>query len=106
MSLLWSDAGTQAPAVTTMSTARQVVVHGDVQGVFFRESCRREAEAAGLTGWVCNHADGTVRAHFEGPAEAVRRLVDWARRGPSAAVVERVDERDVAAEGGSTFDVR
>ena len=89
-----------------MSTAREVVVHGEVQGVLFRESCRREAEAAGVTGWVYNHADGTVRAHFEGTAEAVRRLVEWAHRGPSAAVVERVDEREVATEGCSTFEVR
>jgi acylphosphatase len=89
-----------------MSTACEVVVRGEVQGVFFRESCRREAEAAGVTGWVCNHADGTVRAHFEGPPEAVRRMVDWAHRGPGAAVVERVDEREAPAEGGSSFQVR
>jgi acylphosphatase len=89
-----------------MSTACEVVVHGEVQGVLFRESCRREAEAAGVTGWVCNHVDGTVRAHFEGPPEAVRRMVDWAHRGPRAAVVERVDEREAPVEGGSTFQVR
>ena len=83
-----------------------IVVRGRVQGVFFRESCRREAEAAGVTGWVYNHADGTVRAHFEGSPEAVRRMVAWAHRGPAAAVVERVDEREAPAEGGSTFDVR
>jgi acylphosphatase len=89
-----------------MSTACEVVVHGEVQGVFFRESCRREAEAAGVTGWVLNHADGTVRAHFEGSAEAVRRMVAWAHHGPRAAVVERVDEREAAAVGGSSFEVR
>ena len=81
-------------------------MHGEVQGVFFRESCRREAEAAGVTGWVRNHADGTVRAHFEGSPEAVRRMVAWTQHGPAAAVVEQVDEREAAEEGGSTFQVR
>jgi acylphosphatase len=89
-----------------MSTACQVVVHGRVQGVFYRESCRREAEAAGVTGWVTNEPDGTVLAHFEGAADAVARMVAWARRGPGTARVERVDEREAAAEGGSTFEVR
>jgi len=89
-----------------MSTACEVVVHGRVQGVFYRESCRREAEAAGVTGWVSNEPDGTVRARFEGAADAVDRMVAWARRGPRSAHVERVDEREVAPEGGSTFEVR
>jgi len=89
-----------------MSTASEVVVHGRVQGVFYRESCRREAEAAGVTGWVTNEPDGTVRAHFEGAADAVERMVAWARRGPGTARVERLDEREAAPERGSTFEVR
>jgi len=88
------------------NAARDVVVHGDVQGVFFRESCRREAEALGVTGWVTNQADGTVRAHFEGPADGVERMVAWSRRGPSRAVVERVEERETGTEGASRFEVR
>jgi acylphosphatase len=86
--------------------AREVVVHGQVQGVFFRDSCRREAERAGVTGWVTNEPDGTVRARFEGSAPAVDRLVAWMHEGPSHAGVERVDVDDVPAEGLSRFEVR
>ena len=53
-----------------------------VQGVFFRDSCRTEANRRGVTGWVRNRDDGAVEAVFEGPPEDVRRLVDWAHTGP------------------------
>jgi len=55
---------------------RRVVVHGLVQGVFFRDTCRRLAEQYGVAGWVRNLPDGRVEAVFEGPADAVCRLVD------------------------------
>jgi acylphosphatase len=86
--------------------AREVVVHGRVQGVFFRDTCRSRAESAGVTGWVTNEPDGTVRAHFEGEPDAVERLVAWTRRGPRNADVQGVDVSDAAAEGLSRFDVR
>lgn len=73
---------------------RRVVLHGRVQGVFFRDTCRREARAAKVGGWVRNNPDGTVEAVFEGPEDVVRRMVDWSRRGPSTARVERVDVYD------------
>lgn len=86
--------------------AREVVVHGHVQGVFFRDSCRREAERAGVTGWVRNEPDGTVAARFEGPAPAVERLVAWCRQGPPRARVDRVEVREAATSGAaSSFDV-
>ncbi len=87
-------------------TAREVVVHGDVQGVFFRGSCRSEAASRGVAGWARNEYDGTVTAHFEGPAEAVEAMVAWARQGPGHAHVERVDVREVEPEGGTRFEVR
>jgi acylphosphatase len=73
-----------------------------VQGVFFRDTCRREATAAGVRGWVRNNPDGTVEAVFEGSEGAVRRMVEWSRRGPSPA---RVDKVDVYAEepGSESF---
>ena len=49
------------------TTARRVVVRGLVQGVFFRDTCRREAMGHDVVGWVSNEPDGTVHAHFEGP---------------------------------------
>jgi acylphosphatase len=70
---------------------RRVVVHGHVQGVFFRETTRRRAQAAGITGWVRNCPDGTVEAVFEGEREAVERLVEFCREGPRGARVDRVD---------------
>lgn len=86
--------------------ARRVVVHGQVQGVFFRDSTRREAERLGVAGWVTNRDDGTVEALFEGGADAVERLVAWCRDGPPHATVERVDVQDAAPEGLGGFAVR
>jgi acylphosphatase len=88
------------------SSARDVVVHGEVQGVGFRESCRAEAGSRGVTGWVRNEHDGTVRAHFEGAAEAVEAVVAWCRSGPAWARVERVDVTEAAVEGADRFQVR
>ena len=64
---------------------RRAVVHGRVQGVFFRDSCRQLAQAAGVAGSVRNEPDGTVAAVFEGDPDAVRRMVDWCRTGPPSA---------------------
>ena len=73
------------------AVTRRLVVHGRVQGVFYRESMRIEAERLGVTGWVCNRHDGTVEAVVHGPPEAVERLTQWAGRGPSDAEVSSVD---------------
>ena len=88
------------------SVRSRVVVHGYVQGVFFRDSTRRRASALGVAGWVCNRSDGTVEAVFEGPSDAVSAMVDWSRRGPRGADVERVDEREESPEGLTGFEVR
>ena len=85
---------------------RRVVVEGEVQGVFFRDSCRREAAAAGVAGWARNLGDGRVEVVAEGAPEAVERLVAWCRRGPSRAVVTAVHVRDEPAEGVRGFAVR
>ncbi len=68
-----------------------MVVRGRVQGVWFRESCRREATGAGVSGWVRNSADGSVEAVLEGPAAAVDRVVAWCRTGPPSARVDGVE---------------
>lgn len=70
---------------------RRMVARGRVQGVWFRESMRREAEALGVTGWVRNCADGSVEAVVQGSAAAVGALLEWARRGPEAAEVARLE---------------
>ena len=85
---------------------RRVVVHGFVQGVFFRDSLRRLAELNGVAGWVRNNRDGTVEAVLEGDPESVQRLVDYCRSGPRGAQVDRVDVYEEDAEGASGFSVR
>ncbi|TDO45380.1 acylphosphatase [Kribbella sp. VKM Ac-2527] len=78
-------------------------MHGLVQGVFFRDSCRREAQAAGVGGWVRNRPDGTVEALFEGPEDDVERMLDWVRHGPAYARVERVDVVEEPPSGHTGF---
>ena len=85
------------------SARRRVVAHGRVQGVFFRDSTRREAERRGVAGWARNTADGTVEAVFEGAADAVEAMVDFVRGGPGHASVSRVDVREEEPEGLSGF---
>jgi acylphosphatase len=84
----------------------RVVVHGRVQGVFFRDSTRRRAVELGVAGSVCNRSDGAVEAVFEGPPDAVARMVDWSRQGPRGAEVERVEEAEENPEGLTGFQVR
>jgi acylphosphatase len=85
---------------------RRVVVHGRVQGVFFRDSTRRLALEHGVSGFVRNTWEGTVEAVFEGPPEAVERLVEFSRHGPPGAAVERVEVFDEDEEGVAGFAVR
>jgi acylphosphatase len=85
---------------------RRVLVRGRVQGVWFRESCRREAAAVGVAGWVQNLPDGRVEACFEGPAPAVDRLVDWCRKGPRRAHVVGIETYEEAPAGVEGFAVR
>jgi acylphosphatase len=88
-------------------TRRRVIVHGHVQGVFFRESVRREAVAAGVAGWVRNNRDGTVEAVLEGADEAVAALVTLCRKGPRGARVDRVEVADEEEPEGLTgFSIR
>jgi acylphosphatase len=78
---------------------RRVVVRGDVQGVFFRDSTRKEAEARGVSGSVTNRADGAVEAVFEGSRDAVDAMVAFSREGPSRAQVEDVEVIEEEPEG-------
>ena len=88
------------------AVARRVVVSGRVQGVFFRDATRREAQRRGVAGWVRNCADGTVQAHFEGPEDAVGELVRWCREGPRHASVDDVGVERCEPEGLHGFRVR
>ncbi len=85
---------------------KRVLVSGTVQGVLFRESCRRLAAEQEVAGWVRNLPDGRVEAVFEGSPAAVERLVNWSRRGPARALVTMVAVDDQPAEGLTGFEVR
>ena len=85
---------------------RRVTVHGNVQGVFFRDSTQEEAERRGVSGWVTNRSDGSVEAVFEGDADAVAAMVAFCREGPSRADVTSVDEEREEPEGLDGFSVR
>ena len=82
---------------------RHVIVTGRVQGVWFRDSMRREAERLGLAGWVRNLPDGNVEAVFEGAADAVEQLTDWCYHGPPGARVVLVVPRDEPPQGLTGF---
>jgi acylphosphatase len=84
---------------------RRVVVHGFVQGVGFRFTVEREARSRGVSGWVRNRADGAVEAVFEGEPGDVEALVDFCRRGPRGAYVERAEVAQESAEGLADFRV-
>jgi acylphosphatase len=87
-------------------TRRRVVVHGFVQGVYFRDTARRQAVAKGVAGWVRNNRDGTVEAVFEGEPDAVEQLVAFCYDGPRGARVDRVDVFEETPEGVSGFAIR
>ena len=82
----------------------RLIIHGRVQGVFFRDSMRLEAGKLGITGWVRNCRDGTVKAVVQGDEESVGKILRWAQHGPELAQVEKID---VAPNDGtySTFEI-
>jgi acylphosphatase len=89
-----------------MTVRRRVQVEGRVQGVFFRDSCAREARGLGVFGWVRNRSDGGVEAVFEGAPDAVERMVAWCHHGPPRAVVTAVRAVEEAPEGDHWFRAR
>jgi acylphosphatase len=89
-----------------VTVRRRVVVHGFVQGVFFRDTVRRQALQRGVAGWVRNNRDGTVEADFEGDPDAVEALVAFCRNGPRGARVDQVEVSEEDVEGLAGFSVR
>ena len=78
---------------------KRLVIHGRVQGVFYRASTQEKAREIGVAGWVRNRPDGTVEAVVEGSPDAVTRLVEWCRKGPPHARVDEIDIRDETPQG-------
>lgn len=75
-----------------METRRvHLIIHGIVQGVFFRYETETQARKLGLTGWVRNRRDGSVEVVAEGPKDKLEKLVQWCHKGPPRARVDRVE---------------
>jgi acylphosphatase len=89
-----------------VTVRRRVIVSGRVQGVFFRDECRRAAHRERVSGWVTNRPDGRVEACFEGAPAAVARLVAWCHHGPHGANVTGVDVIEEEPLGGAGFVIR
>jgi acylphosphatase len=85
---------------------KHVVVHGRVQGVFFRDTTRRMAESRGVAGWVRNTPEGQVEAVFEGDDDAVEAMVAFAHEGPRGATVGHVEVADEEPQGLTGFQIR
>ena len=85
---------------------RRLRIEGRVQGVWFRESMRREAESLGVTGWVRNRLDGSVEAVVQGNPQAVAAIAAWARRGPDHSEVRRLEEFEEPGGAFTAFEKR
>lgn len=83
-----------------------MLVSGRVQGVFFRDECRRRAASEGVSGWIANRADGRVEAWFEGAPAAVDAMVAWCRQGPRRASVENIEVAPETPAGVDGFRIR
>lgn len=84
-------------------TARRIIVHGRVQGVFYRDWTVETADSLGLSGWVRNLPDGTVEAHLEGETDTLERMIAAMRDGPPRAAPTRLDMREVQSEDFGSF---
>ena len=89
-----------------MTEHRSFRIHGRVQGVFFRQSTRQQAQQLGLTGYARNNADGTVTIEAEGAPEALDQLEAWCHHGPAGARVSRVDATAGPVQEYLGFEVR
>jgi len=74
-----------------MKITRHLRIYGLVQGVFFRDSLRQQAESLDVAGWVRNRRDGSVEAMLHGDNSAVETLIAWCRVGNGRSRVERVE---------------
>lgn len=88
------------------NTQAHVIIHGRVQGVFFRVETRKAAGLYGVAGWVRNLPDGTVEAVFEGTREQVEQVLEWCRKGPPLGRVDGVDVKwDTVSGEFTSFDI-
>jgi len=84
----------------------KITVHGRVQGIGFRFSAMQAAYRYGVRGFVENHPDGTVYLEAEGEETVVEEFLQWCKKGPIGARVERTETEYAGVEGFSRFDIR
>lgn len=84
----------------------QLIIHGTVQGVFFRKHTLQKAGELGIRGFVRNEPDGSVYVEATGDPEALASFVRWCRRGPPGARVAKVDHREIGSRNFSSFEIR
>ena len=82
-----------------------IIIHGQVQGVFFRASAQVRASELNLAGWVRNLSNGTVEVHAEGKRESINLFIEWCREGPPTAKVSRCDLNWVTPQAVRNFKV-
>ena len=85
--------------------AIHLVIHGRVQGVFFRKYTFEKANELGLKGLVRNLPDGNVEVFAEGPEVVLNEFVEWCHKGSPASKVESVSVEDVLFSGYKAFTV-
>ena len=88
-----------------MKEATHIIVHGRVQGVWFRAGTKEKADQLGLFGWVKNRSEGTVEIHTEGEKLQLEKFIAWCRIGTSAAVVTSLDIDEVMVQEYKSFDI-
>ncbi len=84
----------------------RLIIHGRVQGVFYRDWTVQSARELGLAGWVKNQPDGTVAALLQGEEHAARTMIQRMQSGPPAARVERIEEQECEAGELAGFERR
>ncbi len=91
--------------MTEDRVGRRALVSGLVQGVFYRDSARREALRRGVDGSARNLPDGRVEVLLEGTPDAVSGVLEWLGRGPAHARVDAVEVTDEPDRGLRGFDI-
>lgn len=84
--------------------AVHLIIHGKVQGVFYRDWTIETARNVGVAGWVRNLPDGTVEAHLEGEPQAIERMVAAMHDGPTRAAPTQIEKRVVSCQGLDRFE--
>ena len=86
--------------------ARHLLIHGRVQGVWYRGWSVETARGLGLAGWVRNRRNGAVEMVIAGPDQAVETMIARCREGPPAARVDGIDISDSETPGLDGFQAR